>query len=239
MNKNSNTYTFIYASVMVILVAAALALTNGLLKEKHNKNSEIDKMTQILRSIKVEADKNNAENLFEQNIKSAYILNSAGQVVNESPESAFSVEISKEVIKPLEERQLPVYEAQLEGKTLYILPVYGAGLWGPIWGYISLESDRNTIFAVSFSHSGETPGLGAEITTEPFQAPFSGKVLYKDGDFRSIAVLKSGQKSDSQDAVDAISGGTITSKGVEDMLLACLGAYKAFFEQVEAENKEE
>ncbi|MDD3431864.1 MAG: NADH:ubiquinone reductase (Na(+)-transporting) subunit C [Bacteroidales bacterium] len=239
MNKNSNTYTFIYASVMVILVAAALALTNGLLKEKHNKNSEIDKMTQILRSIKVEADKNNAENLFEQNIKSAYILNSAGQVVNKSPESAFSVEISKEVIKPLEERQLPVYEAQLEGKTLYILPVYGAGLWGPIWGYISLESDRNTIFAVSFSHSGETPGLGAEITTEPFQAPFSGKVLYKDGDFRSIAVLKSGQKSDSQDAVDAISGGTITSKGVEDMLLACLGAYKAFFEQVEAENKEE
>jgi Na+-transporting NADH:ubiquinone oxidoreductase subunit C len=157
MNKNSNTYTFIYASVMVILVAAALALTNGLLKEKHNKNSEIDKMTQILRSIKVEADKNNGENLFEQNIKSAYILNSAGQVVNESPESAFSVEISKEVIKPLEERQLPVYEAQLEGKTLYILPVYGAGLWGPIWGYISLESDRNTIFAVSFSHSGETP----------------------------------------------------------------------------------
>ncbi len=142
---------------MVILVAAALALTNGLLKEKHNKNSEIDKMTQILRSIKVEADKNNGENLFEQNIKSAYILNSAGQVVNESPESAFSVEISKEVIKPLEERQLPVYEAQLEGKTLYILPVYGAGLWGPIWGYISLESDRNTIFAVSFSHSGETP----------------------------------------------------------------------------------
>lgn len=239
MNKNSNTYTFIYASVMVILVAAALALTNGLLKEKHNKNSEIDKMTQILRSIKVEADKNNAENLFEQNIKSAYILNSAGQVVNKSPESAFSVEISKEVIKPLEERQLPVYEAQLEGKTLYILPVYGAGLWGPIWGYISLESDRNTIFAVSFSHSGETPGLGAEITTEPFQAPFSGKVLYKDGDFRSIAVLKSGQKSDSQDAVDAISGGTITSKGVEDMLLACLGAYKTFFEQVEAENKEE
>ncbi len=74
--------------------------------------------------------------------------------------------------------------------------------------------------------------MGAEITTEPFQAPFSGKVLYKDGDFRSIAVLKSGQKSDSQDAVDAISGGTITSKGVEDMLLACLGAYKTFLNKL-------
>jgi Na+-transporting NADH:ubiquinone oxidoreductase subunit C len=239
MNKNSNTYTFIYASVMVILVAAALAITNGLLKDKHNKNSEIDKMTQILRSIKVEADKNNAEILFEQNIKTAYILNSAGQVVNESPEAAFAVEMSGEVIRPLEERRLPVYEAQVEGDTLYILPVYGAGLWGPIWGYISLENDRNTIYAASFSHAGETPGLGAEITTEPFQAPFSGKVLYKEGEFRSIAVLKSGQKSDNQDAVDAISGGTITSKGVEEMLLSCLGAYRAFFEQVEAENKEE
>jgi Na+-transporting NADH:ubiquinone oxidoreductase subunit C len=79
MNKNSNTYIFIYASVMVILVAAALALTNGLLKDQHDKNSEIDKMTQILRSIKVEADKNNAESLFEQNIKTAYILNSASR----------------------------------------------------------------------------------------------------------------------------------------------------------------
>ena len=109
MNKNSNTYIFIYASVMVILVAAALALTNGLLKDQHDKNSEIDKMTQILRSIKVEADKNNAESLFEQNIKTAYILNSAGQVDKESsPEAAFAVEMSGEVTKPLEKRQLPV-----------------------------------------------------------------------------------------------------------------------------------
>jgi Na+-transporting NADH:ubiquinone oxidoreductase subunit C len=239
MNKNSNTYTFIYASVMVILVAAALALTNGLLKEKHNKNIEIDKMTQILRSIKVEATKDNAENLYKANIKTAYILNSNGQVVDESQEATFGVDMSKEIIRPLEERQLPVYEAQSEGKTLYILPVYGAGLWGPVWGYVSLQADRNTIYAVSFSHAGETPGLGAEITTEAFQEPFSGKVLFKQGDFRSIAVLKAGQKSDNQDAVDAISGGTITSKGVEDMLLSCLGAYKAFFEQVEAENKEE
>jgi Na+-transporting NADH:ubiquinone oxidoreductase subunit C len=239
MNKNSNTYIFIYASVMVILVAAALALTNGLLKDQHDKNSEIDKMTQILRSIKVEADKNNAESLFEQNIKTAYILNSAGQVDKESsPEAAFAVEMSGEVTKPLEKRQLPVYEALVEGDTLYILPVYGAGLWGPIWGYVSLKNDRNTIYAASFSHSGETPGLGAEISTEPFLAPFSGKVLYKEGEFRSIAILKSGQKADNQDAVDAISGGTITSKGVEDMLLHCLGAYKAFFEQVETENTE-
>ena len=239
MNKNSNTYTFIYASVMVILVAAALALTNGLLKEKHNKNIEIDKMSQILRSIKVKADKDDAQKLFSENIKTAYILNTKAQVVNESMDAAFAVDMSKEIVKTTEERQLPVYEAVVEGNLLYILPVYGAGLWGPVWGYVSLFEDRNTIYAVSFSHAGETPGLGAEITTEDFQAPFSGKELFKQGDFRSIAVLKAGQKSDNQDAVDAISGGTITSKGVEDMLLSCLGAYKAFFEQVEAENKEE
>ncbi len=238
MNKNSNTYTFIYASVMVILVAAALALTNGLLKEKHNKNSEIDKMTQILRSIKIDSDKNNAENLFNEKIRTAYILNSAGELVNDSKQAAFEVDLSKEITKALEERQLPVYEAVIDGSLVYILPVYGAGLWGPIWGYVSLEEDKNTIYAASFSHSGETPGLGAEIAMPPFQEPFTGKVLFKQGEFRSIAVLKSGQKADNKDAVDAVSGGTITSKGVEDMLLNCLGAYQDFLKQVESENKE-
>lgn len=239
MNTNSNIYTFIYSAVMVVLVAAALALTNGLLKEKHNKNVEIDKMTQILSSIKIESDKNNAEHLFNEKIRTAYILNSAGDMLNDSKQAAFEVDLSKEVSKKVIERQLPVYEAIISDSLIYILPVYGAGLWGPIWGYVSLKEDKNTIYAASFSHSGETPGLGAEIALLSFQEPFAGKALFKNGEFRSIAVLKSGQKSDNQDAVDAISGGTITSQGVEDMLFNSLSAYEAFLKQVATENKEE
>jgi Na+-transporting NADH:ubiquinone oxidoreductase subunit C len=105
-------------------------------------------------------------------------------------------------------------------------------LWGPIWGYVSLEGDANTIFAASFSHKGETPGLGAEITTSNFQTPFTGKQIFRDGQFRSIAVMKAGVKSETQDQVDAISGGTITSKGVEAMLYDCLSVYEAFLKTI-------
>lgn len=234
MNKNSNTYTFIYASVMVILVAAALAFVNGALKEKQAKNVEIDKMSQILRSVKVNAAYADAESLYGEKIKKVYLLNSKGDTISQDAKYAFGVDVSKEILKPLEERQLPIYEAEIDSTKKYIIPVYGAGLWGPIWGYISLDEDKNTVYAASFSHEGETPGLGAEITTEKFQSKFTGKHIFKDGVFRSLAVLKAGAKAD-RDAVDAISGGTITSKGVEAMLYDCLKSYEVFL----SINKEE
>lgn len=229
MNKNSNTYTFIYASVMVILVAAALAFTNGALKEKQAKNSDMDKMTQILRSIKIEVGFDEAEELYNKTITSVYVIDSKGNVKTTDAKEAFLVTISKEVNKPVEDRLLPVYEALIEGQKKYILPVYGAGLWGPIWGYISLNEDKKTIFAASFSHQGETPGLGAEINTTGFQKQFESKEILKAGIFKSIAVLKAGQTVEDMDAVDGISGGTITSKGLEAMLKNSLVAYEAFF----------
>lgn len=229
MNRNGNTYTFIYASVMVILVAAALAFTNGALKEKQSKNGDMDKMTQILRSVKVEADFKNAEEVYNKTVTAVYVLDSKGNVVNKDAASAFAVSITKEVQKPVEERKLPVYEAVVDGQKKYILPVYGAGLWGPIWGYVSLNEDRKTIYAVSFSHQGETPGLGAEIDTKEFQLQFEGKEIIKNDVFKSVAVLKTGQVVEGQDAVDGISGGTITSKGLEAMLQNSLVAYESFF----------
>ena len=229
MNKNSNTYTFIYASVMVILVAAALAFTNGALKEKQAKNSDMDKMTQILRSIKIEVGFDEAEEIYNKTITSVYVIDSKGNVKTTDAKEAFLVSISKEVNKPVEDRSLPVYEALIDGQKKYILPVYGAGLWGPIWGYISLNEDKKTIFAASFSHQGETPGLGAEINTPVFQKQFENKEIIKAGTFKSIAVLKAGQSVEDMDAVDGISGGTITSKGLEAMLQNSLGAYEAFF----------
>lgn len=232
MNKNSNTYTFIYASVMVILVAAALALVSDSLKAKQQRNVDIDKMMQILTSVKVDADMSNAEAKYAEVITAAYAVNAKGEKTITDAKQSFIIDVAKEMAKPVEERNLPVYEATVEGNKKYIIPLYGAGLWGPIWGYVSLEGDANTIFAASFSHKGETPGLGAEITTSNFQTPFTGKQIFRDGQFRSIAVMKAGVKSETQDQVDAISGGTITSKGVEAMLYDCLSVYEAFLKTI-------
>lgn len=228
MDKNSNLYTYLYASVMVVLVALALAFTNGLLKEKQKKNVELDKMAQILQSVKVESTAATAETLYNETITAAYLVDSKGVVIESDARKTFLVDVSKEVAKLAVNRRLPVYEAAVGGQKKYILPVYGTGLWGPLWGYVSLNDDKRTIFAASFSHQGETPGLGAEIAYKPFQQQFEGKSLFRKGVFTSIGVLKSGQHDDKRDAVDAISGGTITSKGLEAMLQNSLGAYNAF-----------
>ncbi|MBN2485087.1 MAG: NADH:ubiquinone reductase (Na(+)-transporting) subunit C [Bacteroidales bacterium] len=129
------------------------------------------------------------------------------------------------------ERQLPVYICTKEDSSVYyIFPVRGKGLWGPVWGYISLEADMNTIYGAVFDHKSETPGLGAEINQEWFQVNFRGKKLFDGASFRSIEVAKKGTVEPSPFTVDAISGGTITSKGVEAMLYDCLEGYIPYFE---------
>lgn len=227
MDKNSNTYTFIYASVMVILVAAALAFVNGALKEKQKKNVEVDKMSQILSSVGLHPAYAEAEAKYNEVITAAYIVNAQGEKVSEDAKAAFAAGQS----------ELAVFEATIDGSRKYIIPLYGAGLWGAIWGYISLNDDANTVYAVSFSHASETPGLGAEITTEKFQEPFAGKQIFKNGKLLSLAVLKAGTTPDERDHVDAISGGTRTSEGVEKMLKSCLTQYEAFFKNIQAKEE--
>jgi Na+-transporting NADH:ubiquinone oxidoreductase subunit C len=114
------------------------------------------------------------------------------------------------------------------------VPVYGAGLWGPIWGYLSIDADGKTIYGAYFAHQGETPGLGAEIEKPAFSSRFEGKQLFKDGRFIPIEVVKAGQRPANEEAdyVDGVSGGTITSKGVSAMIGNCLTTYKAFFESI-------
>lgn len=218
-----------YAAVMVILVAIALSLTNGLLKEQQAKNGDLDKMSQILRSVKIMKGLKDAEEAYDKVITNVYALDSKGVVKISDKRQAFLVNVSKEVKKPMDERLLPVYEALVDGQKKYILPVYGMGLWGPIWGYVAFNEDRKTIFAASFSHQGETPGLGAEIATTIFQKQFENKEVLKNDRFTSVAVLKTGQTAKGRDAVDGVSGGTITSKGLEAMLENSLKAYDTFF----------
>ncbi|MBP1613424.1 MAG: Na(+)-translocating NADH-quinone reductase subunit [Bacteroidetes bacterium] len=225
MNTNSNSYTIIYASVMVVIVAFVLAFTSASLKSTQNKNVELDKMKQILHALNVDTKDQDAEKVYKQYVKADQIMNAAGEVVAET--GGFKIEMKSELAKPLEKRQLPLYLCEVEGKTKYVLPLYGAGLWGPIWGYVGLNDDKNSVFGVYFSHQGETPGLGAEISTADFQKQFSGKQVLKDG-VVALGVEKNGKVTEPNYQVDGISGGTITSKGVDAMLKSCLGQYDKF-----------
>ena len=229
MNKQSNTYTIVYASVMVILVAAVLAVTSLSLKDKQTRNIEIDKMKQILSSVHIAATADDAQTLYKKYIVDSFVLDDRGGV------DAFAVDVAVQVKLPADWRQLPVFVCRLDnGQQKYIVPMYGAGLWGPIWGYLAVDADGNTVYGAYFAHQGETPGLGAEIETEAFSGQFVGKHLFIAGDFKSVAGEKKGQKPlDGAEYVDAISGGTITSKGVQAMLLNSLEPYRQFFKSLQ------
>ena len=123
----------------------------------------------------------------------------------------------------------------VNGERQYIIPLRGKGLWGPIWGFISLEEDLNSVFGAVFDHSSETPGLGAEINRASFEDPFSGKSIFEGDEFTSIKVIKGGAEEDDMHGVDGISGGTITSDGVSDMLDERLRMYLSYFSTLKLE----
>lgn len=226
MNKQGNTYTAIYISALVCIVGAVLAWVSLSLKPKQDDNVKIDKMQQMLKSVNIISDKTNAIELYKQYVVESFIVNDKGERLDGN---AFEVSVSAEVKKKASERNLPVFVCNIDNSTKYIIPVYGAGLWGPIWGYLSINDDGSTVYGAYFSHQGETPGLGAEIAKPDFYGQFQGKHLFKDGKFLSIAVEKKGQKpANGEDYVDGISGGTITSKGVQTMLESCLSCYSEF-----------
>lgn len=229
INKQSNAYTIIYITVMVIVVGAALAFTAMGLKSRQQENADADKMRQILLSVHVPTERANVVETFGKTITSQLIVNSEGETVAKGAE-AFSVDVAAEAKKPAAERRLPVYVCTLpDGQVKYVLPLAGMGLWGPIWGYVALDNDATTIYGAFFDHQGETPGLGAEITKPAFTNQFEGKTIFKDGAFEPVEVVKKGMKPEgSADYVDGISGGTITSKGVSAMLADCLSPYSAY-----------
>jgi NADH:ubiquinone oxidoreductase, Na(+)-translocating, C subunit len=218
INTNSNAYTIIYASVMVIIVAFILAFTSSSLKDIQEKNVELDKMKQILNALHVDWKGQDAQALYEKYVKKDQIIDASGNVVAEN--GGFHNVQSDD--------KLTVFVAEVDGETKYILPLNGNGLWGSIWGYIALDSDKNTVYGTFFSHAGETPGLGAEIATDGFQKPFEGKHIKKGNNVVSIAVVKPGKSVEGQDYVDGISGGTITSVAVQDMLMNNLKQYNNF-----------
>ena len=236
MKSFSNTYIFVFSTVMVMLVATLLSFVAEQLKPFQEKNVEIEKKLDILRSVGIARDiddvkdKNTfVEEAFEKNIAKSFTIDPAGELKTEV--EAFKVNLKAELAKSTEERNLPVFVyVDEDGKEIYILPLQGKGLWGPIWGYISLEEDMTTIYGAIFAHAKETPGLGAEINTEWYQAQYLGKKIFDNaGKFTSVRVVKGGSDPADPHAVDAISGGTITSVALQEMMEECLGNYETFF----------
>lgn len=232
MNKNSNTYTVIYISCIVVAVGAVLALAAMVLKPLQQRNADADKMKQILASVHITPTEDSVIEDFDRYITAQYVVDVQGRVIGSD---AFGVDVAAQTkIADAAQRRLPIYKCTLsDGATKYIIPAYGAGLWGPIWGYIALDADGSTVYGAYFSHQGETPGLGAEIQEPWFSAQFNGKQLFHGDNFAPIQVLKKGRKpTGGADYVDAVSGGTITSKGVSAMLDDCLRPYKVYLESL-------
>lgn len=227
MKQFSNRYIFLFSIVMVVSVAALLSLAATLLQPAQERNLEVEKKKNMLESINVPATRENTEELYDKYITESFVLNSRGELV--SGVDAFTVVIKNEQKKPLEDQSLPVFRAEPDdGEKVIIIPVEGKGLWGPLYGYVSLKSDMNTIYGVNFDHKGETPGLGAEINTTDFESQFHGKRLFDNDSFISVQVLKGGAPESDIHGVDGISGGTITSKGLESMIFDCLQKYNMY-----------
>ncbi|HHV04070.1 MAG: FMN-binding protein [Bacteroidales bacterium] len=198
--RNGNVYTFIYAAIMVIVVAALLSFVSQVLKPRQVANMMAEKQQSILRSVHLEG------NLYERYIRDT-------------------------VVGPA---HLALYICTLEdGTRKYIIPLAGKGLWGPLRGYLALNGDFRTIYGAVFDHDAETPGLGAEITTAAFSDSFRGKSLYQADRFVSLSILKPGKAASNPNAVDGISGGTLTSRGVENMIRESLEPYLPFFKHYE------
>jgi|SRR6056300_29396 Na+-transporting NADH:ubiquinone oxidoreductase subunit C len=236
MNRDSNAYTFLFATLMVLVVASSLAFTASSLKDKQNENVRKEKMQNILSTIGISTDRDKAEGLYNQYIKQELALIKDGS--NDETVNAFKIEMATETKKPLEQQRFPLYIAEVEEAKYYIVPLRGAGLWDAIWGYIALEGDMTTIKGAVFDHKGETAGLGAEITQDWFQNRFVGeKVFDTEGNLVGINVSKTNNDPKDLDKddheVDAISGATITGDGVTDMILERLTHYLPYLQAKE------
>jgi Na+-transporting NADH:ubiquinone oxidoreductase subunit C len=230
MNKNSSTFTFTFAAVMVIIVATLLASAAIGLKPMQEKNAELEKKQNILSSVNIIVERDAAEKAYDEYIVERIVVNNKGEVVEGDP---FTIDLKQESKKEEADRAYPLFVAKIDGNKYYIIPMRGKGLWGPIWGYLAIENDFNSIYGASFDHKGETPGLGAEISTMDFQEQFKGKkILDNNGGFVSVKIVKGAPAADNPHGFDGISGGTITSVGLSNMLENTLVNYTAYFKSL-------
>lgn len=242
MNTNGNAYTVIYTTIVVALVAAILAFVAMTLKPKQDANIKAETISQMLTAAqfytKDECSAMGNDKVLEaysQNIREAYTINLKGEKVRDLNTEVKSIELqdglkaqNKNIKDGSDAADLPVYVFNKDGESVTVVPVYGAGLWGPIWGYIALDEDLQTIVGAYFDHDSETPGLGAKIKDDPsFRAEFIGKKVNVASD-PVFSVVKVGTSADENSSVDAITGATMTSKGLGEAIAFWLKAYAPF-----------
>lgn len=231
MNTNSNSYTIIYASVLVVIVAFLLAFVSSVLEPVQKKNVDLDKKKQILAALNIRdlGEPSVVEEKYNEVVIADMVINAAGEVKQEGTnkdQDGFKVEN-----KEMSAEKLPVYICSVDGEKKYVVPVSGRGLWGGLWGYISVNEDCTTVYGAYFSHESETAGLGSPIAEQKFQDQFKGKKLYAGDDQQQVAltVVKKGQVKNTDIEVDGLTGATLTTKGAAAMVTDGLQQYINFF----------
>jgi Na+-transporting NADH:ubiquinone oxidoreductase subunit C len=225
----SNRYVTIYTLVMTLIVSVILAIIVTGLKPSHDANEAVFKKREILLSIKDQLDGDLMKmstqeilSLFDSKIEQV-VLDANGKPMQGL--KAEDIDMAKEEKKPKDQRQYPMYIFTGDQGKLYLMSVRGNGLWDKVWGTIALKDDLNTVAGASFGHVAETPGLGAEIKDNPnFPKAFIGKTIFDGDKYVSVAVVKGGVKNPNHE-IDGISGATITSRGVSDMIYAGIEVY--------------
>lgn len=228
LNTNANGYTLVYSTVIVVIVAFLLAFVFKALKPMQDVNVALDKKKQLLYALNVRnVDNAAAAEKYKQLIVADEIIDINGKLINKGEpggeKAGFTLNSAD-----YKAGKLALFVCKVNGQTKYIIPVYGMGLWGPINGFIALNDDKNTVYGAYFNHEGETAGLGAEIKDNiKWQKLFQGKKLFgNDNSKIALSVVKKVEDPTTQ--VDAVTGATLTSNGVSDMLAECLSKYLIF-----------
>lgn len=229
--RQSNYYVILYATILTVVCGVLLAVASEGLKPRQQRNIALEQKRNILATVLTLEEGANITDIYAKRVKS-YVVDAGGKVVEGT--KVDDIAVVEEYKKPAAQRRLPVYEilsANDPNKTeFYVLPVYGYGLWNNIWGFVSLKGDLSTINGVQYGHAGETPGLGARISTEDIQQRYVGKKIFEGANLVSVQMMK-GEGNDYSDPhkVDGMSGATITAKGLNNMLLDYFKNYENFF----------
>ena len=229
MKTNSNSYTIIYSAVIVVIVAFLLAFVFQALKPMQDANVALDKKKQILNSLNIrDLSNEEADAKYKEVVIADEVIDEKGKVVKAGTQGGEKAGFKLES-KDYKAGKLALYICKVNGSRKYVIPVYGMGLWGPISGYIALNEDKATVYGAYFNHESETAGLGAEIKDNvAWQEKFQGKKVFTSGDDKTIALGVEKNVTDPATQVDAVTGATLTSNGVRDMLHEALGKYLTF-----------
>jgi Na+-transporting NADH:ubiquinone oxidoreductase subunit C len=244
VNTEKNSYTVIFATLMVIVVGTVLAFLASSLSDKIKENERLEKQQNILYAMGINQNQGEGSvsfiptdqvaGKFEKYIKEQLIIE--GDKITKD-DQAYLIDLKKQATaaKNGETRKLPLFIGDKEGRRFYIIPMRGKGLWDAIWGFVALD-DKMVVQGVYFDHAAETPGLGANIKQRYFMDDFSGESILSGTEYSGIAVAKGNNdplnKIKDDNEVDALAGATITGNGVSAMISESVNLYKDYLETI-------